>query len=384
MFSLGVILVTLAVLHGVTSQECTPSSIVTCLKAFDGSPVMKLASPIDADLPSWNESLSDLKDRCQRYKRYSSCISTVIPNCNNSIMDYLIGLDDAYQFLCDPANLIDFVDYEKCYGEASVMTGEIFCNETYESKLNSLQYIASQQDKVLQYCKYTDSYLQCLTDTVSGSCESNATKWQQIWNRKKRQQSMWKTLNCPNWNDDNNTSATIWTIVLSVVLGLTTLIMIVGILVILLFINRKKKSHRRSAIPPPPPYTSDPCMMYDGTPPTVSTEDATEPAVSLPAQPSSSGEAGGAVGITMRPGARHLVKPPPYMGQEAPAYEMVDECAGGAEHGEVNSGFDEEEQFCDKEEEEPGSSAGERQNAPPAAATSGVTDSERELSTDWF
>lgn len=388
MLSLGLLLVTLSVLDGVTSQDCTPSSIVTCLRAFDDSQIMKKTSAIDADLPSWNESLAELKDRCVRYKRYSSCISTVIPNCNTSISDYLVGLDDAYAFLCDPVNLPGFLDYESCYAEDSVVTGERFCNTTYETKLNSLQLIESKQDRVQQYCKYTDNYLQCLTDTVSSSCDDNSAAWQKIWNRKKRQQSLWNTLRCPNWNDDSNSSATIWTIVLAVVLGLTTLIMIVGILVILLFINRKKKSRRRSGIPPPPPYTSDPCMIYDGSQSTNPQEEATEPTVSLPAQQqsSASGEVpSGAVGVIMRPAARyHLVKPPPYMGQEAPAYETVDECSPGTTQGEMNPGFDEEEDVSDKEEGAHGVSNVERPSAPPVSAAAGVTDSERELNTDWF
>jgi len=386
MLPLGLVLVTLTVLHGVASQDCTPSSIVTCLRAFDGSKILTIASPIDADLPSWNESVSDLKDRCLRYKRYSSCISTVIPNCNSSVKDYLIGLDDAYSFLCDSTNFSDFLNYEKCYGEDNVITGEKFCNETYESKINSLQSIESQQDRVQQYCKYTDNYLQCLSDTVSGNCDDYSAAWQKIWNRKKRQQSMWITLNCPNWSDDNSTSSIIWTVVLSVVLGLTTLIMIVGIAVILLFINRKKKSRRRSTIPPPPPYTSDPCMMYEGAPPANSQEEATEPTVSLPAQPSSSsGEANGAVGINMRPGARHPIKPPPYTGHEAPAYETVNECSeGGTAEGKINSGFDEEEDVCDKEEGAVGISPVVRPSPSSAATAEAVTDSERELNTDWF
>jgi len=385
MFSIGLFLVILSVLQGVASQDCAPSSIKTCLKAFDGSRVLTISSPIDADLPSWNETLPDLKDRCVRYQRYSTCISTVITYCNTSIKDYLIGLDDAYTFLCDSEDdLIEFINYERCYAEDSVIRGEKFCNETFESKINSLQTALNPQDRVKQYCTYTDNYLQCLTDTVRASCNGSAAAWQKLWNRKKRQQSMWISLNCPNWSDDDDSNTTIWTVVLSVVLGLTTLIMIVGILIILLFINRKKKTRRRSAIPPPPPYTSDPCMMYEGSPPTNPQEDSSEPTVSLPGQPSSSsGEANGAVCITMRPGPRYPLKPPPYMGQEAPAYENPEECSGGTEQGQINSEFEEEEDVCDKDEEE-GAHGISASNASPVTAAGGVTDSERELNTDWF
>ena len=123
---------------------------------------------------------------------------------------------------------------------------------------------------------------------------------------------------------------TVWTIVLSVVLGLTTIIMVVDILIILVFINRKKKSRRRGAIPPPPPYTSDP-NQYGANPCPGGEEE--EPSVSLPA----SGGAQQSVAVQMRPPFKYPIMPPPYAGQEAPAYETVS-AGGGATGGRPRLG----------------------------------------------
>jgi len=193
------------------------------------------------------------------------------------------------------------------------------------------------------------------------------------------------TFNCPGWNSYKDNTATIWTIVLSVVLGLTTVIMVIGIIIILVFINRKKKSHRRAAVPrPPPPYTSDPFGPYDGTAPVISA-DTSEPSITLPGR-SYSGDGvidGQAVSANMRPTNKSPVKPPPYADKTAPAYESMYESVPGASppnnQGQVNQGFQNTEGAKEEEEDihpKPAESG--------AAPAGNVTESERELNSNWF
>jgi len=327
-----------------------------------------------------------------RYKRYSNCLSTVTPYCNVSVKDYLQGLDDGYGFLCSATDdeFNRLVEYQKCYGKAVVVEAVKFCNESYVSKMQTINQVESPYDRVELFCKYMDIYLKCLTDTVQEACNASAAEWQRLWNRKKRQQQMSGTFNCPGWNDEaDNQSATIWTIILSVVLGLTTLIMIVGILVILVFINRKKKSHRRAAIPPPPPYTSDPCMAFNNGPVVNSQEEELEPEVTLSTpsgSPSAGSPANQSTAVNMRPSAHYLVKPPPYSGQQAPEYESVCAASNGASHGGAANAAFEEEEVCGSTDIAEGGAVGingRGGNMSPSSAEK-VTDSERELNTDWF
>jgi hypothetical protein len=201
-------------------------------------------------------------------------------------------------------------------------------------------YREDRYARTQKYCTYTDNYLDCLTHTVELLCVSDdaseddddksssvtgAAEWQRIWNRKLRQRTMYDSYGCPGWEYGYNAQVTICTIILSVILGLTTLIMIIGIIIILLFIKNKKKSRRRAAIPPPPPYTMDP-------------ENGTELNYGAGEGNGSSNNASGEA-VNMRSMARYPAQPPPYAGKVAPSYEEEEEPAEGATGGTTNPAF---------------------------------------------
>lgn len=252
----SIYLISICRIRASAAEECSADTLSICLGAFNLNNIDIFH--LDDDVPSWNESVDKLKQRCQAYNLFSSCMELITPSCNNSIQLGLQGLANAYHFLCTGDGITDYVTNQSCYIQPDVRDMIRSCNQTFNAKL--------LYNSVPLYCKSVDDYIGCLSDGITSSCGANAAKWQSDWIRNLRQPEM-QLNKCPDWTDEDDSDSG-WATALLVALSLVTTLMIVGILVLIVFIIRKRILRQRllrdinggggpdsDLTPHPPPYS---------------------------------------------------------------------------------------------------------------------------------
>lgn len=243
--------------------ECSASSLRECLALFTIGQFD--VYHLDDDIPTWNESLFRVKQRCQTYTIFAVCVEPMTASCNSSLQLALEGLANAYEYLCTSNGIADFASNQSCYLRPEVREMAKICNQSYSTRLSTIAY---SDNAVSLYCRYVDDYIDCLTTGLTLHCDSRAAKWQYDWIRNLRQPQM-QISKCSGWVAEE-TSSNVWATALLVALALITVLMIVGIVTLVVFIIRKRMFRERlrrsldgsssagpdgDTTPLPPPYS---------------------------------------------------------------------------------------------------------------------------------